>query len=205
MKIQLQNDWTLAHFLSYIAAITAVLLGIQLLIQIIMLNPVGMDFPVKYTIENSDQLSSVTRDGYMFMPDHQQEGRLIVREVENNSGFHSFLLVLFKIVESGMFILCAFLVWQIFRSVARDQPFSKGNYKRLFVVGWIFILAELFGLGRAFYIEWLTFDAFASEPFKLVRTTGDLTNLLIIGIVIIVIGYVFKEGHRIYEEQKLTV
>ncbi len=205
MKVQLQNDWTLAHFISYIAAITAVLLGIQLIINIAILSPVGMDFPVKYTVENTDQLSSVTRDGLMFIPDRQQEGRLIVKEVKKRSGIHSFFLVLLKIVKSSMFIFCAFLVWQIFRSVARNKPFSRGNYKRLFIVGWIFVLAELFALGRAFYLEWLTFDAFASDPFTLIRTTGDLSNLMIIGIVIIVIGYVFKEGHRIYEEQKLTV
>lgn len=205
MKVKLENDWTLAHFLSYIAAITAVLLGIQLIIQMMMFNHVGMDFPVKYTVENSDQISSMTRDGYMFMPSHQQEGLLIISEVENKSGLHLFLLALFKILESGLFILCAYLVWQIFRSVARNQPFSMGNYKRLFIVGWIFVLAELFAIGRAFYLDWLTFDAFASDPFTLIRTTGDLSNLLIIGIVIIVIGYVFKEGHRIYEEQKLTV
>jgi len=205
MKVQLQNDWSLAHFISYIAAITAVLLGIQFIIQLVMFSHVGMDFPVKYTVKKSDQLGSITRDGLMFMPDYQQEGRLVVKEVENRSGIHSFFLVSFKIVESGMFIFCAFLIWQIFRSVARNQPFSRGNYKRLFIVGWIFVLAELFALGRAFYIEWLTFDAFASDPFTLIRTTGDLSNLMIIGIVIIVIGYVFKEGHRIYEEQKLTV
>lgn len=205
MKVQLQNDWTLAHFISYIAAITAVLLGIQLLVQLIMFSHVGMDFPVKYTTENSDQLSSVTIEGLIFIPDHQQEGRLIVKDVENRSGIHSFFLASLKIVESGMFIFCAFLVWQIFRSVARNQPFSSGNYKRLFTVGWIFVLAEFFALGRAFYIEWLTFDAFASKPFTLIRSTGDISNLLIIGIVIIVIGYVFKEGYRIYEEQKLTV
>jgi len=205
MKVQLKNDWTLAHFISYIAAITAVLLGIQLIIQLVMFSHVGMDFPVKFTVDNSDQPSSVTRDGLMFMADHQQEGRLIIKEVENRSGIHSFFLVSFKIVEGGMFIFCAFLIWQIFRSVARNKPFSRDNYKRLFIVGWIFVFAELFVLGRAFYIDWLTFDAFASDPFTLIRTTGDLSNLMIIGIVIIVIGYVFKEGHRIYEEQKLTV
>jgi hypothetical protein len=205
MKRLLQNDWTLAHFISYIAAITAILLAIQLIIQIVMFSHVGMDFPVKFSVENSDQVSSVTRDGLMFLPDNQQEGRLIVKEVENRSGIHSFFLVSFKIVESGMFIFCAFLVWQIFRSVARSQPFSRGNYKKLFIVGWIFVLAEFFAFGRAFYLEWLTFDAFASDPFTLIRTTGDLSNFLFIGIVIIVIGYVFKEGHRIYEEQKLTV
>jgi hypothetical protein len=30
-------------------------------------------------------------------------------------------------------------------------------------------------------------------------------NLILAGIFIIVLGYVFKEGTRIYEEQKLTV
>ena len=205
MKIELHKDWTLAHFISYIAAITAVLLGIQLVIQIIMFRPVGMDFPVKFTVEHSDQPGSITRDGFIFLPGHQQEGRLIVTEAENRPGIHSFLLAIIKIIETGMFILCAFLVWRIFRHVARNQPFSRGNYKRLYVIGWIFIFAEIFAFGRAMYIEWLAFDAFAHDPYTLVRTTGDFSKLLIAGIVIIVIGYVFKEGHRIYEEQKLTV
>lgn len=205
MKVQLQNDWTLAHFISYLAAITAILLGVQLLGQLIMFSRVGVDFPVYYTVENSDQPGSVTIGGVMFRPDHVQEGRLIVKEAGNRSGIHFFVLVSLKVVEHGLFIFCAFLVWQIFRSVARNQPFSSGNYKRLFTVGWIFVLAEFYVLGRAFYIEWLTFDTFASESFNLIRSTFGLSTRLIIGIVIIVVGYVFKEGHRIYEEQKLTV
>lgn len=205
MKVQLQNDWTLAHFISYIAAITAVLLVIQLIIQIVVFSNFGMEFPVKFSVENSEQQSTFVINGLTLIPDQQQEGRLLVLEVENRSDIHSFFLVSLKIVERGMFIFCAFLVWQIFRAVARNQPFSRGNYKRLFIIGWIFVLAEIIVLSRAFYLEWLTFDAFSSEPFKLIRTTDNLSIFLIMGIVIIVISYVFKEGHRIYEEQKLTV
>lgn len=209
MKIQLQNDWTLAHFISYIAAITAVLLGIQLIIQIYLSFSFGMEFPVKYSVEESNQIGTHLVNGEAYrmtlVLDEQQEGRLLILEAENGSNIHSFFLIFLKIIESGMFIYCAFLVWQIFRAVARDQPFSKGNYKRLFIVGWIFIFAELIALGRAFYLEWLTFDAFSSEPFKLIRTTDNFSIFLIAGIVIIVIGYVFKEGHRIYQEQQLTV
>jgi hypothetical protein len=205
MKLDLKSDWTLAHFLSYIAGIFAVLLFIQLLTQLFIFNQVGMDFPVKYSVAETEQISSITKSGYMFLPKNEQNGLLIVMDVENRSGFHSFILAALKIIESATFIFCAFLVWRIFQSVANDDPFSKANYKRLFIVGWIFILADFFAFGRAYYIDWLAFDTFASESFKLIRTTGDISTLMIIGIVIIVIGYVFKEGHRIYEEQKLTV
>ncbi|MDZ7718859.1 MAG: DUF2975 domain-containing protein [Balneolaceae bacterium] len=209
MKTKLQNDWTLAHFISYIAAITAVLLGIQLIIQIYLSSSFGMEFPVKYSVENSNQLGTHLVNGETYrmtlVLDQQQEGRLLILEAENGSDIHSLFLIFLKIIESGMFIYCAFLVWQIFRAVARDQPFSESNYKRLFILGWIFILAELIALGRAFYVEWLTFDAFSSEPFELIRTPDNFYISLFIGIMIIVIGYVFKEGHRIYQEQQLTV
>jgi len=209
MKIQLQNDWTLAHFISYIAAITAVLIGIRLIFLIYLSSSFGMEFPVKYSVENSNELGTHLIDGEAYrmtlVLDQQQEGRLLILEAENGSNIHSFFLIFLKIIESGMFIYCAFLVWQIFRTVAKGKPFSKGNYKRLFIVGWIFIFAELITLGRAFYLEWLTFDAFSSEPFRLIRTTDNFSIFLIVGIVIIVIGYVFKEGHRIYQEQQLTV
>lgn len=209
MKTQLQNDWRLAHFISYIAVITAVLLGIRLIIQIYLSFSFGMEFPVKYSVENSNQLGTHLVNGEAYrmtlILEQQQEGRLLILEAENGSDIHSLFLIFLKIIESGMFIFCAFLVWQIFRAVARDQPFSRGNYKRLFIVGWIFVLAELIAIGRAFYLEWLTFDAFSSEPFKLIRTTDNFSIFLIVGIMIIVIGYVFEEGHRIYQEQQLTV
>lgn len=205
MKLDLKNDWTLAHFLSYISGITAVLLIIQLLSQLFVFNEVGMDFPVEYSIAGTEQLSSVTKNGYIFLPRNHHDGLIIIKEIENRSGFHTIFLAALKIIESAMFVFCAVLVSRIFQSVAKDEPFSIANYKSLFVVGWIFIFAELIALVRAYYIKWLSFDAFAEEPFKLMLSTGRVTNLVIVGIVIIVIGYVFKEGHRIYEEQKLTV
>ncbi len=205
MNIKLQKDWTLAHFISYIAAMAAILLGVQLLIQLVMYNHAGMEFPVKYSVESTERLGSITKDGIIFLPEHRQEGRLIISGTDDRAAIHSFFLFSFTIVHSGLFIFCAFLVWQLFRSVAANSPFSDRNYKRLFTIGWIFVIAELFGIGRAFYLDWLTFDAFASDPVTLIRSTGDVSNFMILGIVIIVIGYVFKEGHRMYEEQKLTV
>ena len=204
MEFKLERDWSLAHFLSYIAAIAAVLVLLNLITQILLFSTteLGVDFQVTYTTGQSD---SITNSDIMFMPESQQLGRVIISEITQYSDVHYYFLAFLKFMEKAVIIFSLFILWRFFRSVANDKPFEKINYRRLYAIGWIFIFAEIYTISKDHYIHWLTNDLLSTDSLRILPAAGSPFNFLIIGFVLIVLGYVFKEGHRIFEEQKLTV
>jgi len=204
MKFKLEKDWSLAHFLSYIAAIAAVLVLLNLITQILLFSTteLGVDFQVTYTTGQAD---SITNSGITFMPESQQLGRVIISEITQYSDAHYYFLAFLKFMEKAVIIFSLFILWRFFRSVANDKPFEKINYRRLYAIGWIFVFAEIYTISKDHYIHWLTNDLLSTDSLRILPAAGSSFNFLIIGFVIIVLGYVFKEGHRIFEEQKLTV
>ena len=204
MEFKLERDWSLAHFLSYISALAAVLVLLNLITQILLFSTteLGVDFQVTYTTGQSD---SITNSDIMFMPESQQLGRVIISEITQYSDAHYYFLAFLKFMEKAVIIFGLFILWRFFRSVANDKPFEKINYRRLYAIGWIFIFAEIYTIGKDHYIHWLTNDLLSTDSLRILPAAGSPFNFLIIGFVLIVLGYVFKEGHRIFEEQKLTV
>lgn len=208
MKLSLKSDWSFAYFISYLAAITAVLLGIQLVVQVIMQSttPIGMDMPVHYSVTETGQDRSVTLNGLVLLPDFKQEGTLIVKKIPDQPKIYLFLLAIFKHLQTGLYILGALLVWKIFGSIAEKKPFAKENYKRFFALGWTFITAEILAVSTSFYLNWLQGSGIINAGSYDFRVNIDsVSNFLIVGIIMIVLGYVFKEAYHLYQDQKLTV
>lgn len=207
MKLKLKNDWTLAHFFQYVSIISAVLIGINLVVYFIMFVVTDSisTLPINIKPSEADQVEMISTEMANIYSSSSVEGTVYLYGSDSLPSFTMYSLWIAETLKWILFIVILILSWKIFQSIADNQPFSEKNYKRLFVIGWIFIVAELYGHARGHYLARLLNDAQISDSVQFLPSAGGLVNLFLVGMLIIVIGYVFKEGHRIFEEQKLTV
>jgi hypothetical protein len=101
-------------------------------------------------------------------------------------------------------LLCLFFLTKFLKNVAEERPFDSENPKYLYIIGWILFLSSAINILIG-YLPYPLLEGLSLEggyEFSRVRVFRDY---MMEGIFIIVLGYVFKEGTRIYEEQKLTV
>ncbi len=109
-----------------------------------------------------------------------------------------------RIVRLVILFLFFFILTRILKSVVQKNPFEKENSKRLYIMGaLLFALAAVNILHGYLIANALT--ALALEPSVTFSPVIEIDFLLFFGLVLLLLGYVFKEGARIYEEQKLTV
>ena len=207
MKLKLKKDWTLPHFFSYISIIVAVLIGINLVVQLLMfiITDSISELPINLKPSEAQQVEQINTETAIVYPSKVISGQLYLSSSESVPKGAIYTLWFAETAKWVLFIVILILSWKMFRAIAESQPFSEENYKRLFIIGWIFIAAELYGHVRGHYLARLLNDASISDSVQFISSAGGLVNLFLVGMLIIVIGYVFKEGHRIFEEQKLTV
>lgn len=116
-----------------------------------------------------------------------------------------------KLYENAVFFIVLFMLSKVLKGVARGNPFQSNNPFYLYVIGWTLIISSIINIFLQFLYLTPSFSLPVLGSINLPEHI-DITSLnlfgndfMIAGIFVIVLGYVFKEGTRIYEEQKLTV
>lgn len=98
-------------------------------------------------------------------------------------------------------VLC-FLFYRIIASIEIESPFSDKNIKRIFWIGYVLILYDVFVIIRSgilsYYVEQLTDKAFRYEGL------GPLVYFKV-GILVIVLAMIYRRGVSMQHEQELTV
>lgn len=208
----LKNDWSLAHFLYYISRIMAWLYILTIIVElttmITMFNSESSYFaliqkPVSLTVENfSETTSFETNSVKGYLTDHV-EGTANLMLKKSSVEPTAYLLILFDYLDYGALIFGLFIFSGIMKSVTEKEPFRQKNIRLLYTIGVMVMLAPFYfalkqwmitSLIRGSYLQGIELNWFPKD-----------TNLILAGILIIVLGYVFKEGAKLYEEQKLTV
>jgi hypothetical protein len=115
----------------------------------------------------------------------------------------AYVLLLFSYIDYAALAFALFLFSAIMKSVTENEPFRHKNSQRLYIIGSLVMAAPLYFALKQWAVISLIKSSYLEE-IELNWYPDDL-NLILAGILIIVLGYVFKEGTRIYEEQKLTV
>lgn len=216
--MELRKDWSLAHFLLYICQIgywlivTNVVLQLLLSIGFVSDNQVVLDdIPVHIELQQFEEYNDVEASNVRLNIPDRMESKVQISgsfdEVRSAYFFYNGL----KLYESAVFFIILFMLSKVLKSVADGKPFESRNPFYLYVIGWTLIISSVINLFIQFIFLAPSFSLpvlgslSLPENIKIPSLNMFGENFMIAGIFIIVLGYVFKEGTRIYNEQKLTV
>ncbi|MBO6584663.1 MAG: DUF2975 domain-containing protein [Gracilimonas sp.] len=216
--MKLRKDWSLAYLLLYICQIgywlIIISVALELFISFAQLSGnhiVIRDVSVNLELRQFEEYNDIELDNIRLnIPERMTSDLQISGPYEEVKGGFYFFNGL-KLYENTVFFLMLFLFSKVLRNVAEGDPFHAKNPSYLYMIGWTLIISSLINIS----FQFLNMGHFISLPLlsDLSLPEGiDITSLdmfgkdfMIAGIFNIVLGYVFKEGARIYEEQKLTV
>lgn len=208
----LKNDWSLAYFLHYISRISAwlyiVTIAVQFTTMLTMFNSEDrymalLQNPVSLTVENFSETTSFETNSVKGYLTDRVDGTANLMLKKSSVEPATYLLMLFDYFDYGILAFGLFLFSGIMKSVAEKEPFRQRNDRRLYTIGIIVMLAPFYFTLKQWVVTSLIKGSYL-QGIELTWYPKD-TNLIIAGIFIIVLGYVFKEGARMYEELKLTV
>jgi hypothetical protein len=207
-----KNDWTLAHFLYYISKIGYILTFCYLLLMLLIFlfqlqgDQVGTEkIPLKIELHQFSDTNDWVLESETLSVSENVTTQVNIKATEKSPtsaviGFH-----LLTMVEKVLLFVILLLFNKIFKTIIDEEPFSKKNPKYLFIIGWIVFLMPIF----YHLIDYIAQPYFAQlalpEGVRILGLAFSGNGSIYVGIFIILLGYVFKEGNRLYQEQKLTV
>jgi hypothetical protein len=216
--MKLKKDWSLAYLLFYICQIgywlIIISVGTELFMSIAFMSQervVINDIPVHFELQQFEEYNDIELGNIRLnIPERMKSNVQVSGPYEEVKGGFYFFNGL-KLYENAVFFLILFLFSKVLRNVAEGDPFHAKNPFYLYMIGWTLIISSIINIS----FQFLNMGRFISLPLlsDLSLPDGiDITSLdmfgkdfMLAGIFIIVLGYVFKEGARIYEELKLTV
>lgn len=211
--MEFKKDWSLAYFLYYICQIGIWLTVIDALIMILFnssqyVSEDGTYFihsvPVTLNIDGVESLDDIVRENVRINIYNPVKANIAI-----NASFQEYLpAFLFyyglKAYSTILIVVILFFFGKVLKNVAEGNPFDITNSKYLYIIGWTLFLTSALNI----FIQFLPLPLLDSlslpEGYEFSSIQG-FEDYMMIGIFVIVLGYVFKEGTRIYEEQKLTV
>ncbi len=216
--MKLRKDWSLAYLLLYLCQISYWLIiisvGIELFISAAHLSNdqiVIRDVPINLELQQFEAYNDIELKNIRLNIPERMTSQLQISGPYNEVKGAFFFFNGLKLYESAIFFIILFMLSKVLRGVAEGDPFHSNNPSHLYVIGWTLIISSIINTS----FQFLNMGHFISLPLlgDLDLPDGiDITSLdmfgedfMLAGIFIIVLGYVFKEGARIYEEQKLTV
>lgn len=125
-------------------------------------------------------------------------------KISLQTGTLAYILMFLDLLLSVAYVVVFFLTAKIFHRVDKGDPFSPINQTYLHIISWILLGHGLYTYLREYFVTEIISNKFSSET---IVDVAGLDPILLIGLgtIISAFAYIFKEGHRIYEEQKLTV
>ena len=213
--MELRKDWSLAYFLLYLCQISYWLIVISVGIELVMSatqlsneHIVLTDIPVNLELQQFDQYDDLEVAGVMLNISERMSSEMHLSGPYNKIKEAFFVFNGLKIYKNSIFFMLFFLLSRVLKNVAQGNPFHPNNSSYFSIIGLILSLSG--GTNIAF--QFLNAGHLISLPIINDIGLPEITSLnlfgkdfILAGIFFIVLGYVFKEGTRIYEEQKLTV
>ncbi len=109
-----------------------------------------------------------------------------------------------QIYKSTILLISLFFFIKLLKNVAEGNAFDSQNFKYLYFIGWILFLFSVLNILIGPLSSSLLGDLVLIEGYKF-SPIGLFGSYMMEGICFLALGYVFKEGTRMYEEEKLTV
>ena len=212
--MKLKKDWSLAYFLYYMFRIGFWLLILLPFLEILLISYTFADrsflitkrsIPVVLTIDAFSDYKDFSTGGIIISIPEEVRGSSNIRTDDKSYSWalHYYNTVM---IFAGLIIAVIFLfASKILKNVAEGSPFDKRNPRYLFIVGWILLTASILYMSSIYLPMPLLEDIVLTDGIRVKSILINEQNSMIGGFMCLVLGYVFKEGNRIYEEQKLTV
>lgn len=196
LKRALDVAWVLALVVSGLLVIEGLnaLVDGPLAVRLNLLVPFDLD-PAAYAIESE-------RLGVEGAAIYEATGELRFRSGSRGLVLMWFLVVL-PVVIAALVVLHQ--LRRVFQSLAAGDPFVRANATRIRVIGFVVLAMEVVRvlalLGQAYYLE----ANFAFSAIQLRMVPRPDLGVLFLGLVLLVIAEVFRQGADLREEQSLTV
>ena len=216
--MELRKDWSLAYFLLYMCQISYWMIILGVVVELVI--PTAFfsndytvidDIPVNIELQQFEEYNDFkVTNAYLNIPERMSTEIQVSGPYEDVSSAFLFYNGL-KLYEYAVFFILFFMLAKILRNVAKGDPFHSKNASylsvtgiTLFVSGCLNIAFQFLNMGHFFHLPLLE-SLNLPDDIKINSLDMFGENFILAGIFIIILGYVFKEGTRIYEEQKLTV
>jgi len=207
-----KNDWSIAGFLLFwaqfawaIYLLTFVLYSITFLLGILFDFEVftPFDLPARFEIQDFTEL--VTNSGTTDIfesPIVEINVSTIGTDIQQT--WTNSLASVMVLGLNGIILYGLTLLKRILQSLQREQPWNKQNSKDLRIIGYLMVLAVPY----KYAIGWLSY--LSIQQVQLPESISLLWppiawELGLAGLAVLLVAYIFEEGTRLYEEQKLTV
>lgn len=109
------------------------------------------------------------------------------------------------IVWIGAGLAIIYQLRQVFRSLVAGEPFVRANGTRIRFIGLVIILMEILKMVILWRFSLFVRNNFTIEGLTLSVTPRPDLGVILLGLVVLVIAAVFRQGIELREEQELTV
>lgn len=210
--MKLKSDWSLSYFLHYFCWLSYWIIAIAFLTQVltsILINAKGYtrihEVPVNIYSTSLEAYNDIDSESIKVQIPKTMQTLVSVSADTGQHGRGILVLYAIKTFHAVLLFLTFFILSRVFKNVAMNNPFHPKNSRHLFTIGWIFIVTGIIAVVIGFLPVPLIGTVNTQSSFKIISLNlrGDM--YILFGIVTTVFSYIFKEGARIYEEQKLTV
>lgn len=210
--MKLKKDWSLAHFLYY--NVWVIMIGLVLVfisISSVYLTA-GSDFflnaPFTDPMIQVDSKEFVSTDflvnGESYLMPIQVNGRFLVTNSETGFTSKNIQLLILRFLKMVILVAFFFLLSKILKSIINRNPFDSLNSKRLFTMGGLLLLFSLVQIVHVLLVTDI-FTSLQIEPSLSFDPNFGSLHSFLYGLLVLLLGYIFKEASKIHEEQKLTV
>ncbi|MAO66713.1 MAG: hypothetical protein CL666_17100 [Balneola sp.] len=210
--MELRKDWSFAYFLYYLCQIgfwlflfNACLMLVNTSISFFQEDDTFFihDVSIIMDINNLETATEVKDPLNVNIYSTARASAGISGSFEENAAvfFYYYGLELYKYL---ILLISLYLLSKFLRLVAEGDPFNSKNPKYLYIIGWTLFLSSALNI-LIMYMPFPLLESLQIQHGFEITGISPFRDYMLEGIFIIVLGYVFKEGTRIYEEQKLTV
>lgn len=208
----IKDDWSTAGFLNFFAQLAwaAYLLILIIYTAMYLLHLFGVfpgvlwDLSVRVSLENFEQVFGINESGVNVFTNSSMSVNLSSLNEAYQSSWLYHLAVILKLGLYGAALYGLTLVKRILKSIMDKKPWQEQNTKRLNIIGYLMVLAVPYNYG----IGWMTYLLVQSTELpENVSLLWPIFHLEIglAGVVVGLVAYLFNEGIKLHEEQKLTV
>lgn len=206
-----KNERSIAGFLLFFAQlawaiylISLFIYSIFFLIEVFIGTPMGViDLSARIYIQDFTEIISNSETDRIFDKAFF-ETNVNTLGIEITNKWSYYLALAMTVGLNGIALYGLSLLKRILESLQREQPWDQKNSKNLRIIGYLMVLAVPYKYGIG-WLSYLTIQQLTLPESISLLWPPIAWEIGLAGLAVILVAYIFEEGTRLYEEQKLTV
>ncbi|KPK57840.1 MAG: hypothetical protein AMS21_11070 [Gemmatimonas sp. SG8_38_2] len=195
VKLTLDIAW-------YATLVLAVLVAVDVLGGVVGVSAGRLDLAVRFELDPGSYRVTSEAYGVEQALVTDAVGKLVFGSTNVSLLFLYFGVLL---VWFGAALAIIYELRQVFRTLVDGEPFVRANAVRIHLIGMVIILMEIVRLVILTLFSVFVRDNFSVEGVTLGLAPRPDLGVILVGLVVLVIASVFRQGTELREEQELTV